>query len=254
MIDRKSIFYVIIAGLMALFFCSCPTPSGSVPPATSPESSPTPIDTTEFEPQGGALVFQTNDGAYTGSTGSTVWRIGTLTEDPMTSFSARVVKDSGCARAGYGIVFAASGNRFLAVLIDTEGKYAIGSVTAGAWSYIDPMDPWKSAASLKKGYGLANVLTVTRIANPAQCEFQLSINGTDVETFIDGEGTLPAKGSFGFICVIGTRTDEDFPDRPVKVSFDELVPGDIGAGSSAARGLSSLAANPVDGKMECAIW
>jgi hypothetical protein len=170
----------------------------------------------------------------------------------MAEFAAELTKFSGSPRGGYGIVFCATSTRFLVAMIDTEGNYIVGAVEDGTWTPLN--SGWKKSSALIEGYGMKNSIRVARVAENTEIrEFKLFLNGTEAEDFFDSEGAIPASGAYGFICVIGTELDENFPDRPVKVSFKETIPADIGA---RCLGVKDLGAKRLSAsvKMDVAIW
>jgi hypothetical protein len=86
--------------------------------------------------------FQTNDGKYWTERGYTAWTVwGTEGPEDFTGRKVRVSKKQGSASAGYGLVLCqgvreAEGKQvatMLTVMINNEGKYAIGKVIGGRY-------------------------------------------------------------------------------------------------------------------------
>ena len=78
-----------------------------------------------------------------------------------------LVKNSGNAYAGYGVIFsqydpgARAGETMLLVMINTQQQYSVGSVTGADYTpYTTPM--WIQDLHLKRGYGVSNEVKITR--------------------------------------------------------------------------------------------
>lgn len=172
------------------------------------------------------FTFETNDKKYLGERGFTLWTVqGTNGSDSFEPVEVKLCKESGRAEAGFGIVFCeqeTEGRHFmLAVLINTSGYYTAGKVTDGEFSHIN--GGWKSSSHINRGHGIKNTVAVTY--DSGNRNFLLRINGYDTAEFAAPEG-IPFKGSRrGFAAVISDS--EDFPEIPVKVTFEAGLPEQV---------------------------
>jgi hypothetical protein len=170
----------------------------------------------------GCFIFQTNDPAWWGPYGYTLW---TLTGPPLSQFVSRQVeanKVSGDGVAGYGMVFChydtgepAVGETMLVAMINTQQEFIVGEVTGASFSEIVP---WTESEYLHRGYDQANVMKVTYDAEAK--EFALFLNTVEAARFRDDNVPFhDAGGGNGYIVVISPR--DNFPYDPVHVIFQE---------------------------------
>ena len=170
----------------------------------------------------GRFIFQTNDPAYWGPYGYTLWTLTGAPSSPFVSRQVEVNKVSGDGAAGYGMVFCHYdtgepnvGETMLVAMIDTQKEFIVGEVTGASFTEIVP---WTESAYLSMGYNQANVLKVTYDAG--EKEFALFLNGGLAVRFRDDSRPFhDAGGGNGFIVVISPR--DDFPHTPVYVIFQE---------------------------------
>jgi hypothetical protein len=113
----------------------------------------------------GHFIFQTNDPAYWGPYGYTLWTLAGVPLSPFVSRQVEVNKVSGDSAAGYGMVFChfdtgepAVGETMLVAMIDTQREFIVGEVTGASFSEIVP---WTESGYLRMGYNQANVMKVT---------------------------------------------------------------------------------------------
>lgn len=178
-----------------------------------------------FEQNGSTYIFDTNDTAYIQSGGYTVWtrvKSDTLFSD----FEVKTKKSAGESEAGYGVVFSESAegsplHSMLCVLINLEGKYAIGKIEKGVYKNIEW---WKDAYEentqnnrLHKGSAAQNTIGIKyeQIHN----RYELFLNGYKIQNFEDTRKTAGATGRRGYAAVISSN--ELFPERNVRVEFRE---------------------------------
>jgi hypothetical protein len=176
-----------------------------------------------FEKQPDNTVrFYANDRRLLGVSGSTHWKIGTVTQQPMTEFAVTARKATGSAQGGYGVVFAAAdADHFLTVLIDTSRHYKVGKYEVGSGLHV--LTDWTVAAELTGGY-VANTI---RIAFTAPNQYRLYFNGDTVGKYFQDNDAAPYTGGF-FGYVAEVHATDSFPDVPVDVNFTQVTPTDIG--------------------------
>ena len=168
---------------------------------------------------GGEVLFETNEARYSGGEGYTLWTAGNVNvSESFETLSATVSKESGKAEGGFGLVFCSQevgGKPFmLALLINTRGMYAVGKVSDGTFSHIG--GGWNSSVYIRRGYGIRNAVEVSYA--DAEKNFLLRINGQKITAFTVPE-EISFKGSrWGYAVVV--TPDEDFPDVPVRVTFE----------------------------------
>jgi hypothetical protein len=176
-----------------------------------------------FEKQPDNTVrFYTNDRRLLGVSGSTHWKIGTVSAQPMTEFTVTVQKSTGSVQGGYGVVFAAAdADHFLVVLIDTTQHYKVGKFVRSTGLKV--LTDWTEAAELNGGY-VANTI---RIAFTAPNQYRIYFNGDTVGKYFQDNDAVPYTGGF-FGYVAEVHATDSFPDVPVDVSFTQVTPVDIG--------------------------
>ena len=176
-----------------------------------------------FEKQAdGSVRFSTNDRRLLGVSGSTHWKIGTVSEEPMTEFTVTVQKASGSPQGGYGVVFSASdAEHFLVVLIDTTQHYKVGKYAKE--SGLKVITDWTVSTELNGGY-VANTI---RVSFTAPKQYRVYFNGDAVGIGFQDEDDPPYTGGYyGYVAEVSST--ESFPDVPVDVSFTQVTPVDIG--------------------------
>ena len=167
-------------------------------------------------------LFSTNDNAFWGPNGYTLWALPLPGQSAFARRDVDLVKSSGNAWAGYGIVFCqldtgdpSTGESMALVMINTQQQYSLGEVNGSRYTpYTSPT--WVSHPGLNRGYGVANRVTVTRDAGGL---FTLYLNQAQVMTFHDGRIPVPTGGGDGYLVVISPQ--DVFPQSPVSVSFLE---------------------------------
>lgn len=214
---------VILMPLIMLLPIGCPVSAGGGPGDTVDAATGGEVKQQDdlFVPQAdGSYSFSTNDSAYWGPDGYTLWSMSLLVQEPFTQRDVTLVKISGNAYAGYGFIFcqyAVSGapqqETMLVVMINTEGQYSVGEATGSEYtSYTSPI--WIQGLSLNTGYGISNTAKVTRDQSGL---FTLFLNGTQVMTFHDGRIPVQTGGGNGYLTVISPQ--DSFPGSPVSVSY-----------------------------------
>ena len=215
--NHKIIFLMFIT-LLVLSSCKL-QPFETDKPQIITEETKLREETSLFIKSNNTYVFQTNDTKYLSSKGFTLWTAAFVNESQrFEPLSYTIIKESGKADAGYGIIFCSQetdGVPFmLTVLINTKGMYSIGKVKNGVFSHIN--EGWKSSACINRGYGVTNTISVSYDNN--KDEFVVLINGIMISTFTVSENILFQNSQSGFAVVIAP--DEDFPAVPVKVTFE----------------------------------
>lgn len=170
----------------------------------------------------GEWLFSTNDRAFWGPSGYTLWALPLPDQPTFTQRDVDLVKTSGNAWTGYGIIFChrdtgdpSLGESMLLVMINTQQQYSLGEVTGSRYTpYTSPT--WVRCAGLFKGYGVTNGVKVTRDAGGL---FTLYVNQGQVMTFRDGRTPAPTGGGNGYLVVISPQ--DSFPQSPVSVVFTE---------------------------------
>ena len=166
-------------------------------------------------------LFATSDSAYWGPGGYTLWSLPLQVTDPFVQREVTLVKTSGNAWAGFGVVFCHAdagpgvSESMLLVMINTEQQYSVGEVNGSHYSpYTTPT--WVTHASLAHGYGVPNAVRITREAGG---QFTLYLNEVAAMTFHDGRSPAPGGGGGGHLVVVSPQ--DSFPAIPVSVTFTE---------------------------------
>ena len=175
---------------------------------------------TTDETETGIYVFETNDTRYLNKNGYTVWTTKDINEaDGFEPITVSVMKQSGRSEAGFGIVFCSQeieGKPFLiTVLINTDGLYTVGKVVDGVFSHLNK--GWQGSYNINRGYGIRNVINVSY--DDDKKYFLLMINGNETTVFTVSEDFTFKNSRSGFVTVIANN--EDFPRKPVKVTFEK---------------------------------
>ncbi len=212
------------ASLLAAILAGCP--SANTGTTTTTDNGPGDVveqNSNLFVPQSDpkSYRFSTNDSAYWGPNGYTLWGLSLAGQIPFLQRDVTLVKTSGNTYAGYGVVFCEyetgtpAVETMLLVMINTQQQYSVGSVTGSDYTpYTNPM--WIQDLHLNRGYGIANEVKITRDANGL---FTLSLNNNQVMTFQDGRAPVQTGGGDGFLVVISPQ--DSFPQIPVTVSYTE---------------------------------
>jgi hypothetical protein len=210
---------IIVVAVVVILLSGCPAPSASPPPDEEEEGGIEQVDDLFVDNGGGAFEFQTNDSAYWGPYGYTLWAIKSGPQDPFDHREVVLNKLAGDSVAGYGIVFCQYdtgdpdvGETMLVAMINMSGEYCVGEVCGAQFSYIIP---WTTTPDLITGSNQANVFRI----DYASGVFTLSINGNVNNDFRDEEQPFHTHGSDGYIVVISPM--DDFPANPVHVLFRE---------------------------------
>ncbi|MGA2639467.1 MAG: hypothetical protein ABSG21_01035 [Spirochaetia bacterium] len=210
--------------IFVLVLMGCPV---STPPGAGPDTGGTAGDLHKVDElfvqdaqSPTRRVFRTNDPAYQGPYGSTLWTLAGSAQEPFQRLEVKLIKVEGDDTAGYGVVFCsydtgdpASGETMLVAMINTRKEFIVGEVAGAAFTEIIP---WTGCESLRAGYSQSNVLRVTYAAG----EYCLCLNGTEAARFRDDEEPRHDKGGrSGYIVVISPL--DGFPSAHVHVIFEE---------------------------------
>jgi len=219
---RMIVAMVMVTLLFVL--TGCPSPVGEGPNTNTNSSSGGTVAkvTSLFVPnaQTNSYDFSTNDSAYWGTNGFTLWSLSSS----QTLFAQRDVlltKTSGNAYAGYGIVFceydssdAAHDETMLVVMINTQGQYSVGEATGSTYTAYTS-STWVSSNYLNKGT-MTNEVKVTRDSSGL---FTLYLNDNQAMTFHDGRTPLQTGGGDGYLAVVSPQ--DSFPQIPVTINFKD---------------------------------
>ncbi len=161
-------------------------------------------------------IFKTNDSKFISNENIKVWEITDTSTPYPTTVTASISRQSGSSTAGFGILFAArksSGKEyFLTVMINTSGQYMIGKQVAEDFTVIQD---WKRFDSLKRGYGVQNIIKVSLSGNA----FNLYFNNVLAETFQDTIQPKLSTGAHGYI--VSIPPTENLPQKFVEATFIE---------------------------------
>lgn len=217
-----------LVGMLIALLAACPTGTYSPDPDDGKaQGDPIPVETTLFEenPDTGAITTTTNDVNELTAKGRSVWHMGSVTQEPHDRYEVTMYKLSGRSETGYGITFAMQDiDNFLVVMINTTGFYVMGRVEERNFEEITADGRWAYAPELLQGYNRPNTIGVSY--DPNESEYTLSINGTDLETFVDNADNPYTGGGLGHIVTFSPF--EVFPELPVHVVFEPVDPIDIG--------------------------
>jgi hypothetical protein len=190
-----------------------------------------PVETIDFAAPAddkGDYQYYTNDEQRYGNL---FW---TLLQNPKTdkdNYEIIANKTSGASDPGYGMLFGVknipelNGDEFYRALIGVEGYYHIGKRvvnddgTGFRWMTLIPKTGTIRPISslLINGYNQDNTLRVQKTGNT----FTIYFNGETVDQFTD-DTPLEGDGRIGFTVVIGSETNENFPNQPVDVRFSAV--------------------------------
>ena len=200
---------------MLIMVQSCPV-SFLQPSPQMPESSTAVQNSDLFvrDKDSGVVTFSTNDEAYIGEYGYTLWTEEPEVFTPFVRLNVTLSKISGDEYGGYGVVFCSSEEAMLVLLINTKKEYLIGKLTGNAFV---PMSGWEETQDLLSGYNRTNTVDITR--DPESGSFMVSFNGGTPVIFRDDEEPYLTGGKNGYLVVVSPR--DDFPDVPVSVTFKE---------------------------------
>jgi hypothetical protein len=208
---------VIRLGLLAMVLgiTGCPVTS---PPGAGPDLEGTTGNLQKadelFEQDAEAptrCVFRTNDPAYWGPYGTTLWTLAGSAQEPFQQLEVELNKVEGDDTAGYGVVFCGTEETMLVAMINTRQEFIVGEVTRATFTEIVP---WSSCGALKSGFNQSNVLRVTCAAG----EYCLFLNGTEAVRFRDEEEPRHDQGGrSGYMVVISPL--DSFPSGYVHVIF-----------------------------------
>ncbi len=218
--------WTILVAAISVLLAAC---TASIPPetdsgVTDTEGSMQQIDEL-FVPDPvdpGKCEFQTNDPAYWGPYGFTLWNLSGRIQQPFVSREVVLYKVSGDAAAGYGIIFcmrdtadAQTGETMLVAMINTKREFVIGEVTGTTFAEIVP---WTGSEYLIAGYSQENTMAVSY--STTETEYILRLNGAEAARFRDDEEPRHDQGgASGYIVVISPL--DSFPGSPVHVIFEE---------------------------------
>jgi hypothetical protein len=206
---------ILTVSIITLILTGCPfTPPGG-------DWDPGAIDDTDFEEvatlfqedgETGDTVFITNDDAYWGPYGYTLWAKKGEQQDPFSEIEAKASKITGDDVAGYGIIFCQYDETMLIVMINNRKEFIIGEAVGADFTVIQE---WTKTDHLREGYNQDNTIKVTY--DSVTELFSLFLNGQNVLTFRDEEAPFHSSGYSGYIVVISPM--DEFPEIPVHVVF-----------------------------------
>jgi len=226
---RYCIFLLIVC--VSLVFISCLSPyKGDDEGKNGIPGNDTPIVISElFMPftggsgNGDGFRFYTNDSKYRAPSGYTLWTCWP-SQGEFTERTVSMQKRQGEYIAGYGMVICSdervvdgvSQPVFLTVMINNNGKYAVGKVVG---SFYKSLQDWRDAPGLTVG-SVENTVTITRKDEANPNKYNLYFNGVDAGlSFNDSEEPrCNGYGRNGYIVVISPL---DLNASAVEVLFYE---------------------------------
>ncbi len=217
----KRLILSVAASIGLVLLAGCPAPGGQYPDPTGPGAIQE-VNDLFVDSGGGAFTFTTNDDAYWGPYGYTLWALKGAAQTPFTSREVDVCKSSGAEFAGFGIVICHYahpdpniGETMLVIMINARQQYIVGEVAGAEFQEIVP---WTTSSRLLATIGQTNTLRVEY--SEATKEFSLFINGDFVKSFTDEEAPFHTQGgNNGYIVVVSPL--DDFPAVPVQAMFQE---------------------------------
>ena len=185
------------------------------------EKESKPFEERLFKEEGeGKVVLKTNDMRYWGVRGYTVWKF--LRSVDKREPSIEVVKKGGAAEAGYGLICCSTKKeagqkeyRMLVVMIHVDGKYSVGYAVNGKYKSL----VWKqSDKRLKKGYGIANSISVKKEGKAVLIYFNdEGYEGEAAYRISNADEYSLGEGQAGVIGVISAK--DRFPDDMVHIEY-----------------------------------
>jgi hypothetical protein len=175
------------------------------------------VSTIQFSPDGqGWIQFKTND---TANYGYGYFEHYTASYGAVSEVTATVLKNSGSATAGFGVVFCfVDSNNFYRALVSEDGYYIVSQKTGGSYS---TLQSWTQSPNVHTGYGVQNTIKVSYSTNL----YSVFINDltTPVFTFAPSQSNGTA-GSAGFYAGIGSSASDNFPGTPADFRFKMTAP------------------------------
>ncbi len=174
-----------------------------------------------FQPDGqGFVQFRTNQDS---DLRSYVWasydRTGQPNSPEPETITATVKKESGSVQGEFGVIFDyMSRDRFLWLMISTDGYYAFGSKVDSNWYTVLP---WAQSSNIATGFSTENEIKIERTGDGW---FSFYFNDFVTPVVTHQFMTAWGGGSAGFIAAIGDKSTEDFPLVPVDVRFKITEP------------------------------
>ncbi len=218
---RKCLSFLAAAGA-AILLAGCPVAPIETPPEDEDDGGVAQVDELFVDQGGGTYDFQTNDTAYWGTWGYTLWAIKGAAQTPFTEREVTVNKIEGDLSAGFGIVFChythadpEVGETMLALMINTKQEYIVGEVCG---PYFSEIKGWTHSDALRSGTNMENTIRVAW--NTGEGRFDIYFNGSFADYFMDEEPPYHTEGADGYIVVISPK--DDFPNTLVHVIFQEL--------------------------------
>ena len=216
---------IVLAPLIILLPVGCPTPAGNnpAPPSDPGTGGVVQQQNNLFVSQpNGEYDFLTNDSAYQGTNGYTLWALPLPGQTVFTKRDVTLTKSGGNGYAGYGIVFCqydtgnpSLGETMLVAMINTQQQYSVGEATGSVYTRYTS-STWVQSTVLGKGYGVPNDVKITRDSSGL---FTLTLNAVIVMTFRDGRIPLQTGGGDGYLAVISPQ--DSFPGTPVTVTYKD---------------------------------
>jgi hypothetical protein len=221
----RRFFFVVLFPLVVLLPAGCPVSyigpaggSGDVGTGGTVQQ----VSSLFVQQANGSYDFTTNDSAYIGPNGFTLWSLAPADQATFVRRTVSLSKASGELYAGYGIVFCqydtgspALVESMLLVMINAAQQYTVGEATGSTYTpYTSPL--WVPSTSLVRGYGVSNTVEVTRDETGL---FSLFLNSGLEMTFRDGRTPLRVGGRDGYLAVISPY--DNFPNIPVSVLFKD---------------------------------
>lgn len=191
---------MVVCGVFALVFSGCVEGKPDLP-----------LETLWWETsEDGFVTYRTNDPQDYDYFGVELYDNANADQD---TYQIQCKKMSGHGPTGYGMVFAASDSSHYRLLITLKGSYNLWKQVSGTATQIRD---WTDSEFLYPGYGKTNTITVTKDTN----RYTVYFNGLFAFRFDDSSALTGTK--IGFCAVVGSETEESFPNSPVDLRFKQI--------------------------------
>ena len=168
-----------------------------------------------FTEEEGKVILHTNNKKYWSVRGYTLWKFFPADEDVQ---EIKVRKEEGDNRGGYGFIcYRNKGeeDRFLCILIYTDGRYSVGNVVDGKYTSIVYKQESKH---ILKGSGATNVIRTEQEGKSIKIYFTEKSAGEEADYIIDNsEEYKLGNGGSGMIAVISPK--DNFPKTYIKIEY-----------------------------------
>lgn len=170
-----------------------------------------------FTEEDGKIILHTNNKKYWSVRGYTLWKFFPANKEVK---EIKVKKLEGDNNGGYGFIcYRNKGekDRFLCILIYTDGRYSVGNVVDGKYTGIVYK---QESTNLLKGSGATNVIRTEQVGKSIKIFFTEKNSGTDADYVIENsEEYKPGNDGSGMIAVISPK--DNFPKTYVSIEYNK---------------------------------